>query len=62
MPEKKKEQKQPLDMTTEEMADYLFPKKVVDRLNEVAGKVPPPEGDDEGSKASSKPSRKHDTT
>lgn len=61
MPEKKKEQKQPLDMTTEEMADYLFPKEVVERLNEVAGKMPP-EGDGEGSEASTKSTRKHDTT
>ena len=35
MPEKK-EKKEPLDMTTEEMANYLFPKKVVEHLKSVA--------------------------
>ena len=45
-----KQQKQPLDMTTDEAMDYLFPKEVVERLKEVAqGKpTPPPRGDDNG--------------
>lgn len=48
MPEKK-EEKKPLDMTTEEMAEYLFPKEVHDHLKEVArGKEQPPAGDDNG--------------
>jgi hypothetical protein len=46
MPEKK-EKKEPLDMTTEEMADYLFPKKVVEHLKSVAqGENAPPKGKD----------------
>jgi hypothetical protein len=45
-----KEKKQPLDMTTDEAMDYLFPKEVVERLKEVAqGKPIPPTGDDNGS-------------
>ncbi len=46
-----KKEKQPLDMTTDEAMDYLFPKKVVEKLKEVAqGKpTPSPNGDDNGS-------------
>jgi hypothetical protein len=44
MPEKK-EKKQMLDMTTDEMADYLFPKEVVEHLKSLAqGETPPPKG------------------
>jgi hypothetical protein len=58
MPEKKDEKKQPLDMTTEEMANYLFPKKVVDHLNEVArGKEQPPPNDENGSQLSNAPTQ-----
>ena len=55
MPEKQ-EKKEPLDMTTEEMAEYLFPKKVHDHLKEVArGKDEPPAGDGEGLKEDKRP-------
>jgi hypothetical protein len=44
---KKKERKRPLDMTSDEMAEYLFPKKVVDHLKAVAqGEKPLPKGKD----------------
>jgi hypothetical protein len=57
MPKEKKEKKEPLDMTTEEMAEYLFPKKVHDHLKEVArGKDAPP-SDDEGLKSDKRPSQ-----
>jgi hypothetical protein len=32
----KKEEKKPLDMTTEEAMNYLFPKKAVEHLKQVA--------------------------
>ena len=57
MPEKK-EEKKPLDMTTEEMAEYLFPKKVHDHLKEVArGKDEPPSGDQSGANVNTTPAR-----
>jgi hypothetical protein len=50
MTDEKQEKKQPLNMTTDEAMDYLFPKEVVERLKEVAqGKPSPPTGDDKGS-------------
>jgi hypothetical protein len=36
----KKDEKKPLDMTTEEAINFLFPKEVVDELNRIAN--PPP--------------------
>lgn len=36
MTKRKKSQKHPLEMTTEELADHLFPKEVVKRLKEIA--------------------------
>jgi hypothetical protein len=52
MSKKEKEKKEPLDMTTEEMAEYLFPKKVHNHLKEVArGKEVPPPSDENGSKS-----------
>jgi hypothetical protein len=49
-PAKKKEEKRPLDMTSEEAIHYLFPKKVVDKLKaeanpEAAKKKPENNGD-----------------
>src|SRR5947209_14871822 len=53
---KEKEKKEPLDMTTDEMADYLFPKKVHDRLKEVArGKDEPPPSDETGANVNDAP-------
>ncbi len=44
MPEKK-EEKKPLDMTTEEAMNYLFPKEVVEHLKAAAkDEKPPPNG------------------
>lgn len=58
MPEKREEKKQPLDMTTEEMADYLFPKKVKDHLKEVArGKEQPPTDEQNGGEVNQPPSQ-----
>ncbi|HEX3559217.1 MAG TPA: hypothetical protein VHU19_08430 [Pyrinomonadaceae bacterium] len=57
MPEKK-EKKEPLDMTTEEMAEYLFPKKVHNHLKEVArGKDEPPLSDGNGQNSESTPAQ-----
>lgn len=57
MPEKQ-EKKEPLDMTTEEMAEYLFPKKVHDRLKEVArGKDEPPVSDENGANVNDAPTQ-----
>ena len=57
MPEKK-EEKKPLDMTTEEMAEYLFPKKVHDHLKEVArGKDEPPVSDETGANVNNSPTQ-----
>ncbi len=54
----KKEKKEPLDMTTDEMADYLFPKKVKDHLKDVArGKDEPPLSDRNGSDVESTPAQ-----
>ena len=54
----KKEKKEPLDMTTEEMAEYLFPKKVHDHLKEVArGKDAPPESDRNGANVNNAPTQ-----
>lgn len=59
---KKKEHKQPLDMTTDEAAEFLFGEEAARQLKEIAhgGKRPPDDGN--GSKVSSKSARKHDTT
>jgi hypothetical protein len=55
----KEEEKKPLDMTTEEMAEYLFPKEVHDHLKEVArGKEQPPAGDENGARANQPQSQK----
>jgi hypothetical protein len=40
-PKKDKEDKKPLDMTTEEAMNFLFPKEIIDHLSEVAN--PPKE-------------------
>jgi hypothetical protein len=58
MPKEKREKKEPLDMTTDEMADYLFPKKVKDHLKEVArGKDEPPLSDRNGQNSESTPAQ-----
>lgn len=40
MPKKQKEEKKPLDMTTEEAVRFLFPDEVVSELKKVANPEP----------------------
>jgi hypothetical protein len=58
----KKEEKKPLDMTSDEAIDYLFGLETADKLREIAHeKDAPPTGDKNGAKAKSASTRKHDT-
>jgi hypothetical protein len=58
----KKEEKDPLDLTTDEALDYLFPPEVVKHLKEtVKGEPTPPSDGDNGSKLKSKSARRHNT-
>jgi hypothetical protein len=60
MTEEKKEEKKPLDMTTDEAIDFLFGQEAAEKLREIAHGNPPPPSDENGSKASGKPqARKH---
>lgn len=63
MPEKKDEKK-PLDMTTDEAIDFLFGQEGAKTLRKAVQDMngPPPGGDDEGPKRSSKSARKHGNT
>lgn len=57
---KKKEEKKPLDMTSDEAMEYLFGQEGAQKIREaVHGQQPPPEGDKNGSKVNSKSARRH---
>ncbi len=59
----KKEEKKPLDMTSDEAIDYLFGQETADKLREIArGTDTPPTGDDNGTKVKGASTRKHDTS
>lgn len=59
---KKKEEKKPLDMTTDEAMEYLFSKEGAQKIKEtVHSQNPSPSGDENGSKVGSKSARKHST-
>ncbi|OLE52220.1 MAG: hypothetical protein AUG51_19135 [Acidobacteria bacterium 13_1_20CM_3_53_8] len=59
MPEKKKEEKKPLDMTTDEAIEFLFGQEGAEKLKGyVREKVNPPP-DEKSLKVSAKSSRKH---
>jgi hypothetical protein len=59
---KKKEEKKPLDMTTDEAIDYLFGEEAAQKLREIAQGEKPPTGDENGAKTKGRSTRKHDTT
>ena len=62
MPEKK-EEKRPLDMTTDEAMEFLLGEEGARELKEaVHATNVPPEGDDNGVQAKSKSTQKHNTT
>lgn len=54
MTKKKKEEKEPLDLTTEEAIKTLFPKEAIDHLNNAVREA------DEKKNVSGKSARKHD--
>jgi hypothetical protein len=61
--EEKKEEKKPLDMTTDEAIEHLFGQETADKLREIAhGANPPPTSETNGLKAKSKSAQKHDNT
>ncbi len=63
MPEKK-EEKKPLDMTSDEAMDYLFGQEAAQKLKDIAGgehQAPPPSDDENGMKGNRKSARKHGT-
>jgi len=62
MTEKNKDEKKPLDMTSDEAIDYLFGQETADKLREIAKGDKPPNGSDEGMKAKSKSAHKHSTS
>lgn len=55
MTEKKKKEKKPLDLTTEEVMKELFPQEAIDHLNNAIRE------NDEKKNVSGKSARKHDT-
>jgi hypothetical protein len=55
---KKKEEKKPLDLTTDEAMEFLFSKEGAQKIKEEAGRVLNPPPKDEKLKASAKSSRK----
>ena len=60
-----KKEKKPLDLTSDEMAEFLFGQEAAGKLKEMAtdgGKVPPPTGESQEAKGKSKSARKHGTT
>jgi hypothetical protein len=60
---KKTEKKEPLDMTTDEAAEYLFGSEAARKLKEIAhGGKQPPNDEGNGSKVNTKSTRKHGTT
>ncbi len=63
MPAKKKEEKKPLDMTTDEAIEFLFGQEgaqvLKDHVRELNG---PPDGDDNGAQKKGGSTRKQDTT
>ncbi len=56
----KKEEKKPLDMTTDEAIEFLFGQEGAEKLKEIAHgqNPPPPTGDENGSKLN-KSAQKH---
>lgn len=60
MTNKKKEEKRPLDMTTDEAMEFLLGEEGARKLKEGVREMNPPPSDDDGSKASGKSqARKH---
>lgn len=58
-----KEEKKPLDMTTDEAIEHLFGQETADKLREIAhGANTPPTDETNGLKGKSKSARKHGTT
>ena len=57
-----KEEKKPLDLTTDEALDWLFGEEAANELRGIAHKddMPPP-GDDNGAKMKGNSTRKHGT-
>lgn len=60
----KKEEKKPLDMTTDEAMEFLFGEEGAEQLKQAVQGMnpPPPEDETNGSKGKSKSARKDDTT